>query len=48
VGVEHRGETILRHDWMAGIDFAADYSQVGGGYGGYTPDHQFFSYRQPV
>jgi DMSO/TMAO reductase YedYZ molybdopterin-dependent catalytic subunit/thiosulfate reductase cytochrome b subunit len=34
--------------WIAGIEFVADYSQVGGGYGGYNQDHEFFGYRQSL
>ena len=34
--------------WLAGIDFVAHYSEVGGGYGGYNPDHEFFGYRQSI
>jgi methionine sulfoxide reductase catalytic subunit len=34
--------------WIAGIEFVADYSEVGGGYGGYNEDHEFFGYRQSI
>ncbi|MHB8417550.1 MAG: molybdopterin-dependent oxidoreductase [Myxococcales bacterium] len=34
--------------WIAGIDFVADYAEVGGGYGGYNEDHEFFGYRQSI
>ncbi len=34
--------------WLAGIEFVAHYSEVGGGYGGYNPDHEFFGYRQSI
>jgi methionine sulfoxide reductase catalytic subunit len=34
--------------WLAGIEFVAHYSQVGGGYGGYNPDHEFFGYSQSI
>jgi methionine sulfoxide reductase catalytic subunit len=34
--------------WLAGIDFVAHFSEVGGGYGGYNPDHEFFGYRQSI
>jgi methionine sulfoxide reductase catalytic subunit len=34
--------------WIKGIDFVADFSQVGGGYGGYNQDHEFFGYRQSI
>ena len=32
--------------WIAGIEFVADFSEIGGGYGGYNEDHEFFGYRQ--
>jgi len=34
--------------WIAGIEFVADISEVGGGYGGYNEDHEFFGYRQSI
>jgi len=34
--------------WLGGIDFVADFADVGGGYGGYNPDHEFFGYRQSI
>jgi methionine sulfoxide reductase catalytic subunit len=34
--------------WIAGIEFVASYSEVGGGYGGYNEDHEFFGYRQSI
>jgi sulfoxide reductase catalytic subunit YedY len=34
--------------WLAGIDFAASFSEIGGGHGGYNPDHEFFGYRQSI
>lgn len=34
--------------WLAGIEFVAHYSEVGGGYDGYNPDHEFFGYRQSI
>lgn len=34
--------------WIKGIDFVADYSEIGGGYGGYNQDHEFFGYRQSL
>jgi DMSO/TMAO reductase YedYZ molybdopterin-dependent catalytic subunit len=34
--------------WLAGIDFVADWSAIGGGYGGYNEDHEFFGYRQSI
>lgn len=32
--------------WIKGVEFVADFSEVGGGYGGYTQDHEFVGYRQ--
>ncbi len=34
--------------WIAGIEFVADFSQIGGGHGGYNADHEFFGYRQSI
>ena len=34
--------------WIAGIEFVADIREVGGGYGGYNEDHEFFGYRQSI
>jgi methionine sulfoxide reductase catalytic subunit len=34
--------------WLQGIEFVADYSDVGGGFGGYNEDHEFFGYRQSI
>lgn len=34
--------------WVKGIEFVAHYSEVGGGYGGYNEDHEFFGYRQSI
>jgi hypothetical protein len=34
--------------WLAGIEFVATISEVGGGYGGYNEDHEFFGYRQSL
>jgi DMSO/TMAO reductase YedYZ molybdopterin-dependent catalytic subunit/thiosulfate reductase cytochrome b subunit len=34
--------------WIAGIEFVSDFEQVGGGYGGYNQDHEFFGYRQSI
>jgi len=34
--------------WLAGIDFVRDFSEVGGGYGGYNADHEFFGYRHSI
>ena len=34
--------------WIAGLEFVADPSEIGGGYGGYNEDHEFFGYRQSI
>jgi thiosulfate reductase cytochrome b subunit len=34
--------------WLAGIDFVASFSEVGGGHGGYNADHEFFGYRHSI
>jgi methionine sulfoxide reductase catalytic subunit len=34
--------------WLAGIDFAASFSEIGGGHGGCNPDHEFFGYRRSI
>lgn len=34
--------------WIAGIEFVAHFSEVGGGFGGYNEDHEFFGYRQSI
>jgi len=34
--------------WLKGVEFVEDFAQVGGGYGGYNQDHEFFGYRQSI
>ena len=34
--------------WIAGLEFVAHYADIGGGYGGYNQDHEFFGYRQSI
>jgi hypothetical protein len=34
--------------WIKGIEFIADYAEIGGGHGGYNQDHEFFGYRQSI
>jgi sulfoxide reductase catalytic subunit YedY len=34
--------------WLAAIEFVAHYSEIGGGFGGYNEDHEFFGYRQSI
>jgi len=34
--------------WIKGVEFVADFTDIGGGYGGYSQDHEFFGYRQSI
>ena len=34
--------------WLKGIEFVANFDDIGGGYGGYNEDHEFFGYRQSL
>ncbi|MFZ0121585.1 MAG: molybdopterin-dependent oxidoreductase [Pseudonocardiaceae bacterium] len=34
--------------WIKGIEFVADFHDIGSGYGGYNQDHEFFGYRQAL
>jgi DMSO/TMAO reductase YedYZ molybdopterin-dependent catalytic subunit len=34
--------------WIKGIEFVEHFSEVGGGYGGYNNDHEFFGYSQSI
>jgi DMSO/TMAO reductase YedYZ molybdopterin-dependent catalytic subunit/thiosulfate reductase cytochrome b subunit len=34
--------------WLKGIEFVTHFSEVGGGYGGYAEDHEYFGYRQTI
>lgn len=34
--------------WIRGIEFVADFADIGGGHGGYNEDHEFFGYRQSI
>lgn len=46
-----RNETELgfkQVKWINGVEFVADFEDVGGGYGGYDQDHEFFGYRQSI
>jgi len=46
-----RNETQLgfkQVKWIKGVEFVAHFSEVGGGYGGYNQDHEFFGYRQSI
>ena len=46
-----RNETQLgfkQVKWLKGVEFVADFANIGGGYGGYNQDHEFFGYRQSI
>jgi methionine sulfoxide reductase catalytic subunit len=46
-----RNETQLgfkQVKWIKGLEFVADFADIGGGYGGYNQDHEFFGYRQSI
>jgi DMSO/TMAO reductase YedYZ molybdopterin-dependent catalytic subunit/thiosulfate reductase cytochrome b subunit len=46
-----RNETQLgfkQVKWIKGVEFVADFATIGGGYGGYNQDHEFFGYRQSI
>ena len=34
--------------WIKGIEFVADYSDIGSGYGGYSEDHKYFGRHQTL
>ena len=34
--------------WIKGIEFVEDFSEIGGGEGGYNNDHELFGYRQSI
>jgi len=34
--------------WVKGVEFVGHFGEVGGGYGGYNQDHEFFGYRQSI
>ncbi len=34
--------------WIKGLEFVADFADIGGGHGGYNQDHEFFGYRQAI
>ncbi len=34
--------------WIKGIEFVADYSDIGSGYGGYSEDHKYFGRHQTI
>jgi len=46
-----RNETQLgfkQVKWIKGVEFVADFDEIGGGQGGYNQDHEFFGYRQSL
>jgi methionine sulfoxide reductase catalytic subunit len=46
-----RNETQLgfkQVKWIRSVEFVADFADIGGGYGGYNQDHEFFGYRQSI
>jgi sulfoxide reductase catalytic subunit YedY len=46
-----RNETQLgfkQVKWIKAVEFVAHYSEIGGGYGGYNEDHEFFGYRRSI
>ncbi|MDJ0396378.1 molybdopterin-dependent oxidoreductase [Rhodococcus sp. G-MC3] len=46
-----RNETQLgfkQVKWIKGVEFVASFDSVGGGFGGYNEDHEFFGYRQSL
>jgi sulfoxide reductase catalytic subunit YedY len=46
-----RNETQLgfkQVKWIKGVEFVEDFKDIGGGYGGYNEDHEFFGYRQSI
>lgn len=46
-----RNETQLgfkQVKWIQGVEFVASFADIGGGYGGYNQDHEFFGYRQSI
>jgi len=34
--------------WVEAIEFVESYEQLGGGYGGYNEDHEYFGFRMPI
>ena len=34
--------------WIEAIEFVESYEHLGGGYGGYNEDHEYFGYRMPI
>jgi sulfoxide reductase catalytic subunit YedY len=46
-----RNETQLgfkQVEWIQGLEFVADFSEIGGGYGGHNQDHEFFGHRPSI
>ena len=34
--------------WIEAIEFVEDFTNLGGGQGGYNEDHEFYGYRMPI
>lgn len=34
--------------WVTAIEFVSDFTDLGGGHGGYNEDHEFYGYRMPI
>jgi DMSO/TMAO reductase YedYZ molybdopterin-dependent catalytic subunit len=34
--------------WIEAIEFIESYENLGGGYGGYNEDHEYYGYRMPI
>ena len=34
--------------WVQAVEFVATFEHIGGGYGGYDADHEFFGYRAGI
>jgi sulfoxide reductase catalytic subunit YedY len=34
--------------WIKGVEFVASFADIGGGYGGYNEDHEFYGYRHSI
>ena len=34
--------------WIEAVEFVESYQDLGGGYGGYNEDHEFYGYRMPI
>lgn len=57
LGLVHGAPLRLRNEvelgyklvkWVRGVEFVASFAEIGGGYGGYNADHEFFGYRAGI